>query len=332
MSRETGRHVPVMINEVIKAAALQDGDVAVDGTFGAGGYSRALMDAAPITLYAIDRDPDAIRRAEDSMADYAGRFHMLEGCFGDMQVLLNNAGVSSVDMVVLDIGVSSFQIDEAGRGFSFQNDGPLDMRMSANGMSAADVINDMSETDIANIIYKYGDEHRSRRIAAEITKARANEPITRTLELGNIIKRAVGGGSGRGRPSSSGKKKIHPATKSFQALRIYVNDELGELERGLAAAERILKPGGRLVVVSFHSLEDRIVKEFMAVRAGRTPSASRHMPVDETPTQDPSFQLFKKGVVKPTDSETSQNPRSRSARLRCAVRTSAPVWLEGKAA
>ena len=332
MSDETGRHIPVLLREVVTAASLQDGDVAVDGTFGAGGYSRALLDAAGVTLYAIDRDPDAVRRAATSMTAYEGRFHMLEGCFGDMQSLLDAAGIRMVDAVVLDIGVSSFQLDEAGRGFSFQSDGPLDMRMGGNGMTAADVVNEMEEGDLANIIYRYGDEPRSRRIAAEIIKARADGPITRTLELGNIVKRAVGGGYGRGRPASSGKKKIHPATKTFQALRIYVNDELGELVRGLAAAERVLRPGGRLVVVSFHSLEDRIVKEFMAVRSGRTPSSSRHMPYETKPVTEPSFTLTKKGTIKPSETETKANPRARSARLRCAVRTSAPVWQEGRAA
>lgn len=334
MSEAKGGHIPVLLNEVVRAADLSDGDIVVDGTFGAGGYSRGLLDSANVQVIAIDRDPDALERAKVSMQEYEDRFQIIEGCFGDMDALLKDAGQSLVDVVVLDIGVSSFQIDEAERGFSFMRDGPLDMRMSATGLSAADVVNTWDEEDLANIIYKFGDEPRSRRIASAIVTARESGPITRTLELGNIIQRAIGQGPARGRNASRsskgnnsmGKRKIHPATKAFQALRIFVNDELGELGRGLIAAERLLKPGGRLLVVSFHSLEDRMVKTFMSERSGRVPALSRHVPVSAVTGPEPTFSLLKKGAIKPSDEETRQNPRSRSSRLRVAVRTEAPVW------
>jgi len=317
-------HIPVLLPEVIKALEPRDGEVYVDGTFGAGGYSRAVLLAADCKIIAIDRDPDAVVRAEAFAKEFEGRFQILTGCFGDVADLLEAAGTPKVDGVMLDIGVSSFQFDEAERGFSFSNDGPLDMRMGKSGETAADVVNDYSETDIANIIYKFGEERKSRRIASAILRARAEAPITRTAQLAGIIEGVLGRP-----PRKKGKKQIHPATRTFQALRIYVNDELGELERVLVGSERCLKEDGRLVVVAFHSLEDRIVKKFMTERGGRKPAASRHMPdiIDLGPP--PSFYLKTKGAVKPGEAEQSVNRRARSARLRVGSRTAAAAWGEG---
>lgn len=313
-------HIPVLLNEVVEALAPRDGEVYVDGTFGAGGYTRAVLNAANCKVIAIDRDPDAIKRAESLKAEFGDRFQILEGCFGDMAELLRAAGVESVDGVMLDIGVSSFQLDEAERGFSFQGDGPLDMRMARSGESAADVVNTYDETELANIIYDYGEERKSRRIAAAIAKDRVTEPFTRTKQLADMIERVIGRP-----PQRKGQKSVHPATRTFQALRIHVNDELGELRRGLVGAEAVLAPGGRLVVVSFHSLEDRIVKNFMAARSGRASGGSRHMPGPVSAGPAPSFELRNKGAVKPGDAELDQNPRARSSRLRAAIRTDAPA-------
>ncbi|NVJ71577.1 MAG: 16S rRNA (cytosine(1402)-N(4))-methyltransferase RsmH [Alphaproteobacteria bacterium] len=313
-------HIPVLLNEVVEALAPRDGEVYVDGTFGAGGYTRAVLNAANCKVIAIDRDPDAIKRAESLKAEFGERFQILEGCFGDMAELLLAAGIESVDGVMLDIGVSSFQLDEAERGFSFQGDGPLDMRMARSGESAADVVNTYDEADLANIIYDYGEERKSRRIAAAIVKDRATEPFTRTKQLADMIERVIGRA-----PQRKGQKSVHPATRTFQALRIHVNDELGELRRGLVGAEAVLASGGRLVVVSFHSLEDRIVKNFMAARSGRVSGGSRHMPGPVSAGPVPSFELKNKGAVKPGDAELDQNPRARSSRLRTAIRTDAPA-------
>lgn len=316
----TTGHIPVLLNEVVEALSPRDGEVYVDGTFGAGGYTRAVLNAADCRVIAIDRDPDAIRRAEAFKAEFGDRFDILEGCFGAMHPLLEAAGIEAVDGVMLDIGVSSFQLDEAERGFSFRGDGPLDMRMAMSGETAADVVNTYEEERLANIIYEYGEERKSRRIAAAIVKDRASEPFTRTKQLADMIERVIGRP-----PQRKGQKAVHPATRTFQALRIYVNDELGELERGLAGAEQVLAPGGRLVVVSFHSLEDRMVKNFMAERSGRMSGGSRHMPgpIDAGPT--PTFEQKNKGAVKPGDAELEVNPRARSSRLRHAIRTEAPA-------
>ena len=311
----TDPHIPVMLDEVLDGLALRDGGAYVDGTFGAGGYSRAILDAADTTLWAIDRDPDAIERGQSLVEEYAPRLVLLQGRFGEMADLLRTAGVEKVDGIVLDLGVSSPQIDEAERGFSFRFDGPLDMRMDKQGPSAADVVNSMEESELARLIKQLGEERRARRVARAIVEARTEAPITRTSELADIVRRAV----------PQGKSKIDPATRTFMALRLHVNAELDELDAVLRAAEDVLAPGGRLVVVSFHSLEDRRVKNFMHERGGALPSGSRHMPPTEA-RHAPSFRLLKRGAVKPSDAETSRNPRARSARLRAAERTTEAPW------
>lgn len=302
-------HIPVLLNEVVESIAPKDGGVYVDGTFGAGGYTRAVLDAADCTVYAIDRDPDAIREGQKLVDAYKGRLHLLHGTFGEMAELVRGEGVDFVDGVMLDIGVSSMQIDRAERGFSFQKDGALDMRMSQNGLSAADVLNTFGEREIADIIYKYGEERFSRRIAAAVVEQRKTAPFKTTLEFADLIRRTV--------PHK--REDIDPATRSFQALRIYVNDELGQLESGLSAAHDLLKAGGRMAVVSFHSLEDRIVKTFMQEKSGKTANPSRYMPVVEK--QAATLKTITKKPILPTESETKFNPRARSARLRVAEKT-----------
>jgi 16S rRNA (cytosine1402-N4)-methyltransferase len=304
-------HVPVMLAEVLDALQPHDGGTYVDGTFGAGGYTRAILQAADTRVIAIDRDPSAIRDGQALVETHGGRLALLEGRFGDMEALV---GQSRVDGVVLDIGVSSMQIDEAARGFSFLRDGPLDMRMAQQGRSAADAVNTLPQETLSNIIYVFGEEPRSRAIARAIVAARAEAPITTTLGLVKAIERATG----RPRPD-----KIHPATRTFQALRIHVNGELDELVEALHAAERMLGQGGRLVVVTFHSLEDRIVKRFFASRGGRLPSGSRHLPgIAQGPA--PSFELPFKGHIGASREEEARNPRARSAKLRAGIRTAAP--------
>ena len=302
-------HIPVLLNEVVESIAPKDGGIYVDGTFGAGGYTRAVLDAADCTVYAIDRDPDAIREGQKLVDAYKGRLHLLHGTFGEMAELVRGEGVDFVDGVMLDIGVSSMQIDRAERGFSFQKDGALDMRMSQNGLSAADVLNTFGEREIADIIYKYGEERFSRRIAAAVVEQRKTAPFKTTLEFADLIRRIV--------PHK--REDIDPATRSFQALRIYVNDELGQLESGLSAAHDLLKAGGRMAVVSFHSLEDRIVKTFMQEKSGKTANPSRYMPVVEK--QAATLKTITKKPILPTESETKFNPRARSARLRVAEKT-----------
>lgn len=304
-------HFPVMLPEVLGALCPKDGEVYVDGTFGAGGYTRAFLEAADCTVIAIDRDPAALSRADALKAEFGDRLIFVPGKFGDALALVNAAGYRQVDGFVLDIGVSSMQFDEAQRGFSFRFDAPLDMRMDTScGETAADLVNTLGEEELANLIYKYGEERKSRYIARRIVEERATAPITTTLQLAAMIRDVV---------FKSPKDKIDPATRTFQALRIAVNDELGELARGLAAAEQLLKDGGRLVVVSFHSLEDGIVKSFLYERSGKTPNASKYLPVAQSATE-PSFLLSSKKPLDPSESEISQNPRSRSARLRAAIR------------
>lgn len=304
-------HVPVMLPEVLSALAPRDGGVYVDGTFGAGGYTRAILAAADSRVIAIDRDPSAIRDGQALVTEFSPRLSLREGRFADMEALV---GDERIDGIVLDIGVSSMQIDEAERGFSFLRDGPLDMRMAQQGVSAADAVNSLPQETLSNIIYIFGEEPRSRAIARAIVDARKLAPITTTHGLVKAIERATG----RPRPD-----KIHPATRTFQALRIHVNGELDELVEALHAAERLLPEGGRLVVVNFHSLEDRIVKRFFASRAGRLPSGSRHLP-DAVKGPEPSFELPFKGHIGATEAEARLNPRSRSAKLRAGIRTAAP--------
>lgn len=304
-------HAPVLLQEVLEALTPGPGQTIVDGTFGAGGYTRGLL-ANGATVVAFDRDPSVAPHA----LDIAGaRFRLIEARFSEMADLL---GDGVVDGVVLDLGVSSMQLDQAERGFSFMRDGPLDMRMSARGATAADLVNTLDAEELARIIFIYGEERQSRRIARAIVRRREITPFSRTLELAEFIEGALGGRRGA---------KTHPATRAFQALRIAVNEELSELEAGLVAAERVLKAGGRLCVVTFHSLEDRIVKGFFALRAGRTPGGSRHAPPVEA-TGDPSFQLMFNGVRAPSEAEMAANPRARSAKLRAAVRTGAPAWRQ----
>ena len=310
-------HRPVMLREVLTLLAPRDGGIYVDGTFGAGGYSRGLLDAARCTVWAIDRDARAVASAAPLQRAYADRLTVISGRFGEMDRLLADHGVARVDGVALDIGVSSMQIDDPERGFSFMRDGPLDMRMEREGPSAADVVNSESESALATIIYTLGDERRSRRIARAIVAARRERPIERTVQLAEIVRRVVPGAAGG----------IDPATRTFQALRIHVNDELGELDRGLAAAERVLAEGGRLAVVSFHSLEDRAVKRFLTARSGRAPAPSRHVP-PLADTRVPTFRTLVRGALRPQPDETGENPRARSARLRGAERTAAPAWEE----
>jgi 16S rRNA (cytosine1402-N4)-methyltransferase len=303
-----GGHVPVLAREVVDALQPRDGGRYVDGTFGAGGYTAAMLDRADCQVIAIDRDPDAIAAGQVLAVRYAPRLRLIEGRFGDMAELLSSEGVEDVDGVALDLGVSSMQFDRAERGFSFRGDGPLDMRMEKRGPSAADLVNEAEEAELADIFWRYGEERRSRRVARAIVEARKIKRIETTGELAEIVRRAVG---------PSAKDESDPATRAFQALRIAVNDELGELERGLAAAEAVLAPGGRLAVVSFHSLEDRAVKEYVRARAGRTPGPSRHAPPRAAAREVTLRDLTRKPVL-PSASEVAANPRARSARLRVA--------------
>lgn len=303
-------HVPVMLAEVLHALAPRAGGRYLDATFGGGGYTRAILEAAACTVWAIDRDPEAIARGAALAARHPGRLHLLHGRFGDMLALLAGAGVSALDGVVLDLGVSSFQLDDPSRGFSFRADGPLDMRMGKDGPGAADLVNTLPERELADLLFSLGEERLSRRIARAIVAARAEAPILTTGRLAGIIRAVVP-------PDRSG---IDPATRSFQALRIRVNDELGEIERALDQAARLLAPGGRLVVVAFHSLEDRIAKRFMAGAAGRNVGASRHDPAALTARSAPRFRLITPRALRPTEAETATNPRARSARLRALER------------
>jgi 16S rRNA (cytosine1402-N4)-methyltransferase len=304
-------HVSVLLDEVVKALEPAPGKRIVDGTFGAGGYSRRFLDMGA-SVVAFDRDPTAAPFAKALPAD---RFQLIEARFSEMAERL---GPASADGVALDLGVSSMQVDEADRGFSFMRDGPLDMRMGSDGVTAADLVNTAEQDELARIIFVYGEERESRRIARFLVRRREERPFSRTLDLAEVVERALGGRRGA---------KVHPATRTFQALRIAVNDELAEVEAGLVAAEQVLKTGGRLAIVTFHSLEDRIVKAFLAERSGRLPGGSRHAPpVKGGPT--PTFKLLFNGAHAPSDAETAANPRARSAKLRAAERTDAPAWKE----
>jgi 16S rRNA (cytosine1402-N4)-methyltransferase len=315
-------HVPVMLAEVLAALSPKAGGLYVDGTFGAGGYSRAILAAAACRVLAFDRDPAAIARGRTLAEVAAGRLDLIQGRFGDMVALLAMRGIDAVDGVALDVGVSSMQLDEPARGFSFRHDAPLDMRMEQAGPSAATLVNEASEAELARLIRELGEERRGGAVARAIIAARAAQPITRTAELAALVRRVV-------RRSPDG---IDPATRTFQALRMAVNDELGELERGLEAAEQLLRPHGRLVVVTFHSLEDRCVKHFLKARAKPAPAPSRHLPPLATKPPQPSFKLVHGHALRPSVGECSSNPRARSARLRTAERTEAPAWAQRRAA
>jgi len=311
-------HKPVLLREVLKTLTPEPDGVFVDGTFGAGGYTRAILEAADCTVVALDRDPTAISSGASLVSEFAPRLTLLQARFGMLATLDLGCGGIGVDGIVLDIGVSSMQLDRPERGFSFQTDGPLDMRMFADAEdrpSACDLLRDLSETQLADVIYYYGEERRARAIAAAIVRMRETAPLTRTLQLAEICTRIYG------RRLKSGP---HPATRTFQALRIAVNDELGELVRGLVAAERLLKPGGRLVVVTFHSLEDRIVKRFFSDRSGRNQGSSRHLPELIT-FEPPSFRNVNHRPLTPSNQEVTTNPRARSAKLRAGLRTDAPA-------
>ena len=308
------RHVPVLVREVVDALSPQASGLYCDGTFGAGGYTRAILAADPgLRVLALDRDPDAIAGGQALVAQSAGRLVLEEARFGDLAAVAERTGFVPLSGIVLDIGVSSMQLDDPHRGFSFRFDGPLDMRMEQAGRSAADIVNTMEEGPLADLIFAYGEERRSRAVARAIVAARREESITTTKRLADIVASVV-----RGAPGD-----IHPATRTFQALRIAVNDELGELERALEGAERVLAPGGRLVVVTFHSLEDRIVKRFMQERTGREAAPSRHAPALARSTAT-FAQVTRKPVVAGED-ELRDNPRARSAKLKTVARTDAPA-------
>jgi len=319
----TSPHAPVLLAEVIEALAPKAGDVIIDATFGAGGYTRAILERGA-DVVALDRDPTVQSFAEAVARDFPDRFQLIRTPFSGLAEAFEESGKAKLDGAVFDIGVSSMQLDQAERGFSFMRDGPLDMRMSDEGATAADIVNTWDHGPLAHIFKLYGDERQSGRVATAILRRRVEQPFTRTLDLAEVVEKALGGRRGAA---------IHPATRVFQALRIAVNDELGELERGLEAAEATLAPGGRLVVVTFHSLEDRIVKAFLTERTGNAPGGSRHAPV-AVETRKPSFDLLFKGAREAGEAELAANPRARSAKIRAAMRTDAPAWgaMKGRGA
>ncbi len=308
------RHVPVMLPEVLRALAPEQGGIYVDGTFGAGGYTRAILENSQARVIAIDRDPAAIAAGQNLVSEFAPRLTLVQGTFANMQAILERLDLEKIQGVVLDIGVSSMQIDEPERGFSFMKDGPLDMRMSQHGLAARDYVNTLSAEDLAQIIFIMGEEPRSRAIAKAIVKARTQAPLVTTLDLVRAVERATG--------PQRAQDRTHPATRTFQALRIHVNAELEELAHALLAAEAVLAVGGRLVVVTFHSLEDRIVKRFFAARSGKTPQSSRHRPV-ATLADPATFMQTSRNAVAASDAEARSNPRARSAKLRFGQRTAA---------
>ncbi len=309
-------HIPVMLSEVVSILEPGAGKTYIDGTFGAGGYSAGLLGAAPCNVLAIDRDPGAIQFARALEERFPGRLKFVLGRYAEMQAIAEAEGVGAVNGVALDLGVSSMQIDEAERGFSFAKDGPLDMRMGSDGPTAADLVNSLPEAELASILATLGEERRARAIVRAIAARRAEAPITRTLELADLVAGVLG------RKHDDIK---HPATRTFQALRLYLNEELMELALGLSAAEQLLSPRGRLVVVTFHSLEDRIAKRFFAARSTPAPRGSRHLPERREAPFAPSFQLLNRRPLSPSKEEIRVNPRARSARLRAGERTGAPA-------
>ena len=321
-------HHPVLLNAVVAAINPRANSIYVDGTFGGGGYSKAFLQAANCRVMGIDRDPLACEQGTKISQNFQGRLKVIQGKFASMESLLGEQNIYTVDGITLDLGVSSLQLDDPKRGFSFKKDGPLDMRMSADGPTAADIVNDAAEDELSNIIYQYGEERFSRRIASSIVKARSTASITRTTQLANIIRNC--------QPKQKKiRSVIDPATRTFQALRIFVNDELNELRNGLIAAETLLNTGGRLIVVSFHSLEDRIVKTFFRDRSGGQPQKSRHVPEARHEEFAPTFFEINRRPTVPNTKEVENNPRARSARMRAAERTAFPPWpqqgFKGKA-
>ena len=333
-AQNTAPHISVLLDDVLRVLPDHQGAVVVDGTFGAGGYTKGLLADSPRQVIAIDRDPNVAEFVTPLQSAYQDRFQFVQGTFGDMVALLDQIDVTAVDGIVLDLGVSSMQLDQPMRGFSFRYDGPLDMRMGNTGPTAAEAVNSLEENELADILYQLGEERRSRQVAAAIVRARAEKAIETTQELADIVRPVVRKGANR-----KAAEKIDPATRTFMALRLYVNDELGEVQRALHAAETLLKPGGVLAVVSFHSLEDRLVKLFLRDRATPPSAASRHLPAPppNSPKSgrgdavfQPTFRFDKalggsKGIV-PSDAAQEANPRARSSRLRAAIRTSAPAW------
>ena len=310
-------HIPVMLNEVIVALNPIENGCYVDGTFGAGGYSKAILESAACEIHGFDRDPAAIEAGRRLQSHFKGRLHLHQALFGDMDHVLKDAGVTQVDGVALDVGVSSMQLDQAARGFSFLQDGPLDMRMASEGESAADFLNSAPEAKIAQVLKQFGEERQARRIARAVSRARSETPFETTGDLVRVIESVLG---------SADRHKLHPATRTFQAIRIYINSELEQLVRGLVAAEKLLRPAGRLVVVAFHSLEDRIVKRFFAQRSGGFGRPSRHQPLDVGDARAPSFKSLSRRAQVASDDEIAANPRARSAKMRAAIRTDAPPW------
>ena len=310
-------HKSVMPAEFVEGLKPVDGGTYVDGTLGGGGHTNLLLESADCAVIAIDQDPDAVRTSQSLVEKWSGKLTIVHGTFGAMADFEPIKQVGFVNGIGLDLGVSSMHLDQADRGFSFMRSGRLDMRMSQSGQSAEDIVNSFDEPDIAKIIAVYGEEKKARRIAAAIVAKRAEKRIETTEELANLVESLF--------PRNPGKSKIHPATRTFQGLRIFVNDELGELVRGLLAAEKILKPGGRLAVLTFQSLDDRVVKQFLRERSGKLPGPSRHLP-EEISRPAPSFAFIGREVQKPSSEEIQANPRSRSAKLRVAERTHNPPW------
>jgi 16S rRNA (cytosine1402-N4)-methyltransferase len=306
-------HISVLRDEAVEMLAPRDGGVYLDGTFGGGGYTKAILERAACRVIAVDRDPEAVRRAEVFAQNYAGRFEIFHGRISNISEMLAARGITTLDGAVFDLGVSSYQIDDATRGFSFRQNGPLNMQMGSSDVDAAQIVNFCSESELADILFKFGDEKAARRIAKAIVERRKVEKFATTADLAGVIRSVV-------RPDKSG---MDPATRSFQALRIAVNEELTDVEAGLAQAAVLLAPGGRLVAVSFHSLEDRIVKQFFAHSTGRAPGASRHDPAGLLAQEAPRFTLITRAPIVPGAAEVSANPRARSAKLRTMERIAA---------